>query len=70
MGFGTLLTCCISISNLLTGFFQLKQIYNAIETYKKASGMHWDNDQGVNIVGDAAQKVWNDYAAKKVRCSL
>lgn len=63
-------TCCLAPSNLLTGFFQLKRIYNAIETYKKTSGTHWDNERGANIVGDSARKVWNDYVAKKVRRSL
>jgi hypothetical protein len=49
--------------------FQLKQIHAAIETYRSQSGFHWDNENGANIVGDAAAAVWTTYTQQKV-CDL
>ncbi|KZP19440.1 hypothetical protein FIBSPDRAFT_955327 [Athelia psychrophila] len=43
----------------------LKTIMGAINNYKNTSGFHWDNNQGANIVGDAAKDVWDAYFEKK-----
>jgi hypothetical protein len=29
--------------------------------------MHWDNERGCNIVGEAALSVWDTYIEKKAR---
>ncbi|KAG1786692.1 uncharacterized protein HD556DRAFT_1530908 [Suillus plorans] len=40
----------------------LKQIYNAIERYRNnRSGCHWDNVNGANIQGEAAELQWNQF---------
>ncbi|KAG1836428.1 hypothetical protein C8R48DRAFT_838809, partial [Suillus tomentosus] len=40
----------------------LKQIYNAIERYRNnRSGCHWDNVNGTNIQGEAAELQWNQF---------
>ncbi|KAG1753363.1 hypothetical protein EDB19DRAFT_1903020 [Suillus lakei] len=44
----------------------LKQIYNAIESYRHhKSGCHWDNEHGANIEGPAAEAVWEEYVSRK-----
>ncbi|KIK77754.1 hypothetical protein PAXRUDRAFT_124504, partial [Paxillus rubicundulus Ve08.2h10] len=42
----------------------LKKTYNAIETYQNQSGVHWDNNHGTNIMGDAAKIVWDAYISE------
>ncbi|KAG2082782.1 uncharacterized protein F5147DRAFT_783177 [Suillus discolor] len=40
----------------------LKQIYNAIERYRNNRlGCHWDNVNGANIQGEAAELQWNQF---------
>ena len=46
----------------------MKSIFTAIETYRNQSGVHWDNERGANIVGEAADIVWKAYLKTKVRC--
>ncbi|KAG1721645.1 hypothetical protein EDB19DRAFT_1917172 [Suillus lakei] len=44
----------------------LKQIYNAIESYRHhKSGCHWDNECGANIEGPATEAVWEEYVSRK-----
>ncbi|KIK79281.1 hypothetical protein PAXRUDRAFT_43854, partial [Paxillus rubicundulus Ve08.2h10] len=43
----------------------LKKTYNATKTYQNQSGVHWDNNHGTNIMGDAAKIVWDAYISEK-----
>ena len=54
------------MSAVIQQFFQLKGIYNAIEGYRNSSGLHYDNEKGANIQGEAATAIWNAYVARKV----
>lgn len=45
---------------------QLKQIYNAIESYRSNSGVHWDIKYGASIRTEEEKAVWKDFATQKV----
>jgi hypothetical protein len=47
-------------------YIQIKFIYSSIQKYKIRTRMHWDNTNGANINGEAAERVWNNYIAQKV----
>jgi hypothetical protein len=34
--------------------------------YREKSGIHWDNENGAKIEGEAADKVWQAYISTKV----
>lgn len=54
----------------LISVLQIKQTYSAIEMYQSQSGVHWDNECGANIVGDAVDMVWKTYVKSKAHhCS-
>ncbi|KAJ8581086.1 hypothetical protein M405DRAFT_752326, partial [Rhizopogon salebrosus TDB-379] len=41
--------------------------YGYIEHYRGLSGVHWDNERGAGIEGEAAWAVWNTYLQANVR---
>ncbi|KIN97939.1 hypothetical protein M404DRAFT_159150, partial [Pisolithus tinctorius Marx 270] len=43
----------------------IKQIYNAIMTYCRGSGEHWDNENSANICGAADAEKWGKFVAIK-----
>jgi hypothetical protein len=47
-------------------YIQIKFIYSSILKYKARTGMRWDNTNGANINGEAAERVWNNYITQKV----
>ena len=51
-------------------YIQIKFTYSSIQKYKTRTGMRWDNTNGANINGEAAERVWNFYVAQKVCGSL
>ncbi|KAG1843751.1 hypothetical protein F4604DRAFT_1525893, partial [Suillus subluteus] len=44
----------------------LLQMYGHIETYHGLSGVHWDNERGAGIEGEAAWAVWNSYVQSSI----
>ena len=46
---------------------KLKATYNAIQTYRSKSGVHWDDEHGGNIQGAVATATWDEYMSRKVR---
>ncbi|KIO11766.1 hypothetical protein M404DRAFT_118172, partial [Pisolithus tinctorius Marx 270] len=51
--------------NVLIKWGSIKQIYNAIMTYCRGSGEHWDNENGANICGAADAEKWGKFVAIK-----
>ncbi|KAI9574723.1 hypothetical protein HD554DRAFT_1983576, partial [Boletus coccyginus] len=39
----------------------LKRTYNAIEAYRQRSSVHWDNDNGANIVTESEAAAWDAF---------
>ncbi|KAH0836363.1 hypothetical protein J3R83DRAFT_7934 [Lanmaoa asiatica] len=48
-----------------TKWSSLKKIYNTIKTYRHRSGVHWNNEHGVNITCIADEKDWSNHTSKK-----
>ncbi|KIM52220.1 hypothetical protein SCLCIDRAFT_32832 [Scleroderma citrinum Foug A] len=42
-----------------------KTTYRVINEWRRLSGVHWDNENGANIVGAYAEKVWADFLKAK-----
>ena len=46
----------------------MKGFYNVIKDYRNQSGVHWDNEKGANIEGEAAATVWMSYIQQHKVC--
>ena len=46
----------------------LKRTYNAIEAYCQRSSVHWDNDNGANIVTESEVVAWDTFISSSPVC--
>ena len=50
-------------------YVQLKAIFRAIISFKENTlGMHWDNEHGANISGDASSSTFDNYVSSSKVC--